>query len=254
MAGSQRVYKQRIKSTQTLKKVFRAMEMIAASRIGRARQRANEGTPFSQAVTQAVAAVASNSQLDHPMLKEREDTNRVAILVVTSDRGMAGAYSANVLREAERTIAEVRAEGKEPVLFTFGRRALSYFTFRERDIEYSWAGESDRPGEQTIREVAEVLLEYFLAPPEQGGVAEVHIVFTRFVTMVTQVPEVRRMLPLTVVDVDGPGEFNREDFGVDFSLTAPDIHQDMQYPVQLRLLGNGGDSSINQMLAQQHAK
>lgn len=211
MAGNQRVYKHRIRSTQTLKKVFRAMELIAASRIGQARTNAHGASPYDHALSQAVAAVGSYSRLDHPITRERTDTDRVAVLVVTSDRGMAGAYSAAILRESERLVDQLVAAGKEPVIFTFGRRAHTYFSFREREVEYSWVGESDRPSEHTIDEVAHLLLEYFLAPPEHGGVAEVHIVFTRFRTMVSQVPEVRRMLPLTVVDVDGPGELNRED-------------------------------------------
>ena len=93
MGGQQRIYKQRIASTTTLAKVFRAMEMIAASRIGAARRAATEAGPYEKALTQAVAAVAVHTDLDHPLTEEREDTNRVAILVVASDRGMAGAYS-----------------------------------------------------------------------------------------------------------------------------------------------------------------
>ncbi|EEH65584.1 MAG: F0F1 ATP synthase subunit gamma [Actinomyces urogenitalis] len=211
MAGNQRVYKQRIRSTQTLQKVFRAMELIASSRIGVARRNAQEAGPYDHALSQAVAAVGTHSSLDHPITQERSDTKRVAVLVVTSDRGMAGAYSATVLRESERLIDQLVEEGKEPVVFTAGRRALSYFSFREREVERSWTGESDRPGEEMIEDIAQALLESFLAPAEQGGVAEVHIVFTRYVSMVSQVPEVRRMLPLTVVDVDGPSELDRED-------------------------------------------
>ena len=208
MAGNQRVYKQRIRSTQTLQKVFRAMELIASSRIGAASRNAQEASPYDHALSQAVAAVGTYSHLEHPITRERTDTNRVAVLVVTSDRGMAGAYSATVLRESERLIDQLVEEGRDPVVFTFGRRAHSYFTFRERDVEFSWAGQSDRPSDATIDEVATVLLDYFLQPPSAGGVAEVHIVFTRYVSMVSQVPEVRRMLPLKVVDVEGAGELD----------------------------------------------
>ena len=208
MAGNQRVYKQRIRSTQTLQKVFRAMELIASSRIGAASRNAQEASPYDHALSQAVAAVGTYSHLEHPITRERTDTNRVAVLVVTSDRGMAGAYSATVLRESERLIDQLVEKGRKPVVFTFGRRAHSYFTFRERDVEYSWAGQSDRPSDATIDEVATVLLDYFLRPPSAGGVAEVHIVFTRYVSMVSQVPEVRRMLPLKVVDVAGAGELD----------------------------------------------
>ena len=222
MAGNQRVYKQRIRSTQTLQKVFRAMELIASSRIGAASRNAQEASPYDHALSQAVAAVGTYSHLEHPITRERTDTNRVAVLVVTSDRGMAGAYSATVLRESERLIDQLVEEGRDPVVFTFGRRAHSYFTFRERDVEFSWAGQSDRPSDATIDEVAAVLLDYFLQPPSAGGVAEVHIVFTRYVSMVSQVPEVRRMLPLTVVDIDGPGELNRDDIAATQIKARPD--------------------------------
>ena len=222
MAGNQRVYKQRIRSTQTLQKVFRAMELIASSRIGAASRNAQEASPYDHALSQAVAAVGTYSRLEHPITCERTDTNRVAVLVVTSDRGMAGAYSATVLRESERLIDQLVEEGRDPVVFTFGRRAHSYFTFRERDVEYSWAGQSDRPSDAVIDEVATVLLDYFLQPPSAGGVAEVHIVFTRYVSMVSQVPEVRRMLPLTVVDIDGPGELNRDDIAAAQIKARPD--------------------------------
>ena len=221
MAGNQRVYKQRIRSTQTLQKVFRAMELIASSRIGQARRNAQEASPYDHALSQAVAALGSYSRFDeHPITQKRTDTNRVAILVVTSDRGMAGAYSATILRETGRLIEELVKDGKEPVIFTFGRRAHSYFTFRERTVEYSWIGESDRPSDAAIDEVATVLLDYFLTSAAAGGVSSVHIVFTRYVSMVSQVPEVRRMLPLTVVDVDGPGQINREDIVA----TQPRVH------------------------------
>ena len=222
MAGNQRVYKQRIRSTQTLQKVFRAMELIASSRIGAASRNAQEASPYDHALSQAVAAVGTYSHLEHPITRERTDTNRVAVLVVTSDRGMAGAYSATVLRESERLIDHLVEEGRDPVVFTFGRRAHSYFTFRERDVEFSWVGQSDRPSDAVIDEVATVLLDYFLQPPSAGGVAEVHIVFTRYVSMVSQVPEVRRMLPLTVVDIDGPGELNRDDIAAAQIKARPD--------------------------------
>ena len=102
MAGQQRVYRQRIRSTQSLKKIFRAMELIAASRIGKARAHVAAAAPYSRALTRAISAVATHSSVDHPLTTQRTDTNRVAVLTVAADRGMAGAYTANVLREAER--------------------------------------------------------------------------------------------------------------------------------------------------------
>ena len=167
MAGNQRVYKQRIRSTQTLQKVFRAMELIASSRIGQARRNAQEASPYDHALSQAVAALGTYSRFDeHPITQKRTDTKRVAILVVTSDRGMAGAYSATILRETGRLIEELVKDGKEPVIFTFGRRAQSYFSFRGTPIEFSWTGQSDRPSDEAIEEVATTLLDYFLQPAE----------------------------------------------------------------------------------------
>ena len=200
MGGQQRIYKQRIASTQTLSKVFRAMEMIAASRIGAARRAATEMGPYEKALTQAVAAVAIHTDLDHPLTRERHDTPRVAVLVVASDRGMAGAYSATIMRETERLIERLVDEGKEPVLYTFGRRALSYFRFRGVQIERSWEGESDSPSAAVTDDIAREVLERFMASDRMTGVAEVHLVYTRFRSMMSQVPEVRQMLPLSVVD------------------------------------------------------
>ena len=200
MGGQQRIYKQRIASTTTLAKVFRAMEMIAASRIGAARRAATEAGPYEKALTQAVAAVAVHTDLDHPLTLEREDTKRVAILVVASDRGMAGAYSATILRESEKLISDLTADGFELLLYTFGRRAAAYFRFRGVTIEREWEGESDSPSPETARDIASVLLERFLDPDPTTGVGSLHLVYTRFKTVMSQVPEVRQMLPLTVVD------------------------------------------------------
>lgn len=206
MGGQQRIYKQRIASTRTLGKVFRAMEMIAASRIGVARRAAAELGPYDKALTQAVAAVAVHTDLDHPLTVERNDTHRVAVLVVASDRGMAGAYSATILRETEKLLARLVEEGKEPVLYTCGRRALQYFGFRGVEVERSWEGESDSPTRETTREIAKELLERFLDPGAMTGVSAVHLVYTRFRSMMSQVPDVRQMLPLTIVDAPSSDE------------------------------------------------
>ena len=202
MAGQQRVYRQRIKSTQSLKKIFRAMELIAASRIGKARARVTAAGPYARAITQAVSAVATHAGVDHPLTRERPDARRAAVLVVTSDRGMAGAYSASVLREAERLIGRLASEGKEAVVFAAGRRAVSYFSFRHRELAGRWTGESDSPSPELAQEIAETLLAAFLAPEDDGGVGELHIVYTQFVNMVTQTPQVLRMLPLEVVEAE----------------------------------------------------
>ncbi|GIG26524.1 F0F1 ATP synthase subunit gamma [Cellulomonas denverensis] len=200
MAGQQRVYRQRIRSTQSLKKMFRAQELIAASRIGRARDRMAAASPYATAITKAVSAVATHSDVRHPLLADREDTNRVAVLLIASDRGMAGAYSASVIREAEALIERLRGEGKEVALYVAGRRAEAFYTFRHRELAASWTGQSDAPTAELADEIAGRLLADFAAPAEDGGVGELHIVSTRFQNMVTQRPQVIRMLPLEVVD------------------------------------------------------
>lgn len=199
MSGKQRIYKQKIKATQTLAKVFHAMELIAASRIGKARAAATQSTPFDSAITQALAALAMHSSFDHPVTRERTDTDRVAVMCVTSDRGLAGAYSASILRETEKLVEELKEQGKEPVLYSCGRKAESYFRFRGIPVKRSWTGNSDSPTIEQSYEIADVLTETFLADMINEGVAQVYLVFTRYVNMVKQVPVVRKMLPLEVI-------------------------------------------------------
>jgi F-type H+-transporting ATPase subunit gamma len=204
VGGQQRVYRERIRSTQSLKKIFRAMELIAASRIGKARARVTAAAPYARALTRAVSAVATHSNVSHALTTDRTDTKRVAVLVATSDRGMAGAYSASAIREADKLIEQLAADGKEVALYASGRRAVAFYAFRGREVVRSWVGQSDSPTVEMAQEVADVLLEAFLAPADEGGVAELHIVYTQFVNMVTQVPRVIRMLPLEVVEGVAP--------------------------------------------------
>jgi F-type H+-transporting ATPase subunit gamma len=205
--GTQRVYKQRIKSTQSLKKMFRAQELIAASRIGKARGRTSAAAPYERAITRAVSAVATHTSTKHPLTSEREDTNRVAVLVIASDRGMAGSYSAAIIRETERLVARLTAEGKEVALYATGRRAVTFYRYRGRELAGHWSYGSDSPSSEVAAEVADTLLGAFLAPEPEGGVGELHVVYTQFVNMVTQRPRVVRMLPLEVVEgVAVPGE------------------------------------------------
>jgi F-type H+-transporting ATPase subunit gamma len=204
VAGNQRVYKARIKSTQSLKKMFRAQELIAASRIGKARARVTAAQPYATAITRAVSAVATHSDVRHPLTSERHDTNRAAVLLIASDRGMAGAYSASAIREAESLIQRLTEAGKEVSLYVSGRRALAYYQFRGREITQSWTGGSDAPDAAEAEQIADTLLDAFLAPADEGGVGELHVVYTQFVNMVTQRPRVIRMLPLEIVD--GVGE------------------------------------------------
>lgn len=200
MGGQQRVYRQKIRSTQSLKKIFRAMELIAASRIGKARARVTAAAPYSRAITRAISAVAAHSDVEHPLTSDRSDTKKVAMLVITADRGMAGAYSANALREAERLRERLESDGHEVVQYATGRRGVSYYTFRNRELAGRWTGDSDSPNHSVADEIAAELLRAFLAPASEGGVCELHIVFTHFASMVSQEPRVIRMLPLEIVE------------------------------------------------------
>lgn len=202
MAGQQRKYKQRIRSTQTLAKVFRAMELIAASRIAAARDLAHAAGPYDEAITKAVAALSLHSKMDHPLTRDRSGEKRVAILAVTADRGMAGAYSASILRATDQLLEEAREQGKEPVLYVAGRRAHNYYHFRGQPIERSWQGESDRPSEAMVDEIARTLVERFLDESPNRRVESLRVVFTRFHSMVKQIPEVRKILPLAIIDDD----------------------------------------------------
>ena len=201
MAVSLREYRARIKSTESMKKITRAMELIAASRIIKAQQRAQAAAPYARELTRAVSAVATFSNVDHPLTKEEENPARAAVLVITSDRGLAGAYSSNVLKEAERLGERLRAEGKEIDTYICGRKGEAYYRFRQRPIVRSWTGFSDQPSYDVAAEIGRTLIDSFVKDPgEEGDVDEVHVVYTRFRSMLTQEPTAIRLLPLEVVE------------------------------------------------------
>jgi len=200
MGAQLRVYRQKIRSAQTTKKITRAMELIAASRIQKARMRVEASAPYSRAVTRAVSAVATFSNVDHVLTREPERVDRAAIVVFASDRGLAGAFNSNVLREAEELAALLHGQGKEVVYYLVGRKAVGYFAFRRRAFVRSWTGGTDNPVVETAREIGQELVSAFLTGSAEGGVDEIHLVSTRFVSMLTQAPEVLRLLPLEVVE------------------------------------------------------
>ncbi|GAA3747727.1 F0F1 ATP synthase subunit gamma [Leifsonia bigeumensis] len=207
MGAQLRVYRQKIRSAQTTKKITKAMELIAASRIQKAQQRVAASGPYSRAVTRAVSALASYSNVDHVLTTEPEKVERAAILIFSSDRGLAGAFNTNVVKEAGELAARLRSEGKEVVHYLVGRKAIAYFNFRKRPIEQYWVGGTDSPESSTAHEIGEALVARFMQPASEGGVDEIHIVYNRFVSMLTQTPEVVRLLPLEVVEgVEEPGE------------------------------------------------
>ena len=200
MGAQLRVYRQKIKSAQTTKKITRAMELISASRIQKAQARVAASTPYSRAITQAVSAVATYSNIEHVLTTEPETINRAAVVILASDRGLAGAFSSQVLREAERLTELLRSQGKDVVFYLIGRKAVGYFTFRKRASEGQWVGESESPSFTMAQEISAAILEKFLLDASEGGVDEIHIVYNRLVSMMSQVPEVVRLLPLEVVE------------------------------------------------------
>ena len=207
MGAQLRVYRQKIRSARATKKITRAMELISASRIQKAQQRMAEAAPYARAVTRAVSAVATYSSIDHPLLTEAENPRRAAVVVFAADRGLAGAFSSQVLREAGELAERLREEGREVVYYVLGRKAVQYFQFRQRAMERYWLGGSDQPQFPVAKEVADTVIERFIQPTAEGGVDEIHIVYNRFVSLVSQQPEVVRVLPLEVVEgVEEPGE------------------------------------------------
>jgi F-type H+-transporting ATPase subunit gamma len=207
MGAQLRVYRQKIKSAQTTKKITRAMELISASRIQKAQQRVAASGPYSRAVTRAVSAVATFSNVDHILTTEPEKVERAAIVVFTSDRGLAGAFSSNALKETNELAALLRSQGKEVVFYLVGRKAQAFFAFRKRDAEQIWTGGTEKPEFETAQAIGEAVVAKFLQPASEGGVDEIHIVYNRFVSVVTQVAEVVRLLPLEVVEgVEEPGD------------------------------------------------
>jgi F-type H+-transporting ATPase subunit gamma len=207
MGAQQRVFRQRISAVRSTKKITKAMELIAASRIVKAQQRVAESTPYAEAITETVTIVASSSSTEHVLTTERENPGRVAVLVITSDRGLAGAYSSSALRAAEQLTVRLRGEGMDPVPYVVGRKGVAFYRFRNREMAENWTGFSEQPQYENAKEVADTLIDAFLAGSDEGGIDEIHLVFTEFITSVTQRPKAVRLLPLLVeetTDDEGP--------------------------------------------------
>jgi F-type H+-transporting ATPase subunit gamma len=212
MAATLRELRGRIRSAGSIKKITKAQELIATSRIAKAQARVQAARPYATEITNMLTNLAAESALDHPLLVERENPRRAAVLVVSSDRGLCGAYNANVLRRSEELMSLLREEGKAPVLFVVGRKALSYFTFRNWSIAGSWIGFSEKPTYENAQEIADTLVDSFLSgvddegdrPGDDGhlGVDELHIVFTEFRSMLSQTAEARRIAPMEVEYVE----------------------------------------------------
>ncbi|MFZ9100938.1 MAG: ATP synthase F1 subunit gamma, partial [Candidatus Planktophila sp.] len=206
MGAQLRVYRRRMRSVKATKKITKAMELISASRIVKAQQRVSASTPYANELTRAVSAVASYSSVNHPLTTANENPRRAAVLVISADRGMAGAYSTNAIKEGEQLAALLRERGLQVSNFLVGRKAVNYYKFRGREIAGAWTGFSDNPTYENAKEVAGALLGAFLADSadDKNGVDEIHIIFTQFKSMLTQEATAKRMIPLEVVESSTP--------------------------------------------------
>ncbi|SDN94763.1 F0F1 ATP synthase subunit gamma [Lentzea jiangxiensis] len=206
MGAQIRELRQRIRTVNSTKKITKAYELIATSRLAKAQTRVAASRPYADEITNVLSALAeASANLDHPLLTERKNPKRAAVLVVTSDKGMCGGYNANVLKAAEQLIELLKSEGKEPVLYATGRKAIGYYNFRRREVTASWSGFSQTPHYVNAVEAGDALVEAFLEGTENGarGVDEIHVVYTEFKSMLSQTPTARRIAPM---DVEYTGE------------------------------------------------
>ncbi|GIF03079.1 F0F1 ATP synthase subunit gamma [Actinoplanes siamensis] len=209
MAGQVQALRRRIRTVKSTKKIAKAQELVATSRIAKAQERVNASRPYSVAITKVLAALASNASVDNPLLVARERVRRAGVLLITSDRGLAGAYNANAIRTAEQLIAQLRSEGKEVALYVVGRKGAGYYRFRNREIAASWTGFSERPTFADAKKIGDALIEGFAAGSETegafgsegiAGVDELHIVSTEFKSLMTQTAQAKPLAPVQVED------------------------------------------------------
>ena len=197
--GSQLALKGRIASTGSLEKIFNAQEMIASSHIAKARDVALNAKPYADAIFDAVQAVVAHTRITHPIVKKEEDNPKVAVLALTADRGMAGAYTSSIIRETEELLTRLDDAGKQPELYVYGRRGVTYYKYRNRAIADTWEGDTDKPGVEIAEAISNALMTAYMKPASQGGVSELYIVYTEFINMVVQKVRVLRMLPVEIV-------------------------------------------------------
>ncbi|MEV6586613.1 F0F1 ATP synthase subunit gamma [Streptomyces acidicola] len=201
MGAQLRVYKRRIRSVTATKKITKAMEMIAASRVVKAQRKVAASTPYAQELTRAVTAVGTGSNTKHPLTTQAETVTRSAVLLLSSDRGLAGAFNSNAIKAAEQLTARLEAEGKQVDVYIVGRRGVAHYNFRERKITDQWTGFTDEPAYADAKKVAAPLIEAIEQETADGGVDELHIVYTEFVSMMTQNAVEARLLPLSLDEV-----------------------------------------------------
>ena len=249
MAGGQeRVLRRRVKSVQSTKKITRAMELIAATRVVKAQQRAMDARPYSEQITEVIQHLSqAGAGKEHPLLRQADSLDKVALVVITSDRGLAGGYNTSVIRAAERELKAAQAEGTDYSLVLIGKKAASYFSFRNYRIDASFTGMSDTPRYEDARKVADVVIDAFV----DGDVDQVRLVYTRFLSAASQRVVVRRFMPLQAVASD-------EDAGLtaDYEYEpSPDVIFDRLLPryAEARLYAAMLDAAASEHAARQRA-
>ncbi|MGV9320543.1 F0F1 ATP synthase subunit gamma [Streptomyces sp. NPDC003660] len=224
MGAQLRVYKRRIRSVTATKKITKAMEMIAASRVVKAQRKVAASKPYADELTRAVKAVATGSNTKHPLTTEAENPTRAAVLLLSSDRGLAGAFNSNAIKAGEQLTERLEREGKQVETFIVGRRGVAHYNFRERKVTESWTGFTDEPTYADAKKVAAPLIEAIETPDVDGGVDELYIVFTEFVSMMTQTAVAERLLPLSLDEVAEEKTGNGEILPLyDFEPSAEDV-------------------------------
>ena len=204
MGAQLRAVRARIRAVKSIAKITRAQELIASSRIVRAQQRTRAAEPYSRELTLAVEAVVSRStNVTHPMITEPESKKRAAVVILTSDGGFCGAFNANVLREASRLRQRTTEDGITLLNYVAGRKGIAWHRFRELPLEAEWSGFSAQPSYADAERIASALLDAFELDTANGGVDEIYLVSTEFVSMLTQRPAVRRLLPMEIEEKEG---------------------------------------------------
>jgi F-type H+-transporting ATPase subunit gamma len=208
MAGQVRVLRRRIRATRSTKKITKAMELVATSRIAKAQLRVEASLPYANAITGVLTALASNTNAQHPLLVPRDPEHRAGVLLITSDRGLCGGYNANAIKLTEQLIARLKAQGKQVALYVIGRKGITYYTYRGRELAGSWSGFSEQPRFEDARRVGELLIQAFVHGADDAadhagddgvlGVDELHIVYTEFKSLMTQNPSTRIFAPMQV--------------------------------------------------------
>jgi F-type H+-transporting ATPase subunit gamma len=205
MGAQLRAVRRRIRSVQSTAKITRAQELIASSRIIKAQQRLRDAQPYAREITQAVEAVVARSgNVDHPLTRPPENPSTAAVLILTSDRGFCGGFNSNVLREAQSLRALLEGQGLAVVPYVSGRKGIVWHRFRDREMAAEWSGFSDTPRHVNATEITSALLDAYDQRGMPGGVDEIHVVYTEFVSMLTQQAVVRRLLPLEIEETDQP--------------------------------------------------